>query len=403
MGLKDKVIRGGAYLAFRQGMGLVLGVGGVILLTRAIGPVNYGLYATALGIVTYVGSFVVMGTDVYLVRRVEEPGGDVYRQAFTMLFLLGLAAILLGVAAIPLLNVWFRGNEFASPFMVMLFTLPILSIIKPAVAKLERQLNYQAVAFLELAGQFIYYLVAIPLAHRGAGVWAPVAGYFAFQMLQGVMACLLARIFLKPFWSPALLQEMIKYGLSYSASTWVWQLRLLVNPLLVGRFAGPSAVGHVALTIRLVEVLSFIKSATWRLSIAALSTIQKDIPRLKQAVEEAMALQVIAVGFFLAFFAVASPFVVPFILGDRWDAVRLLYPFIALSYMMNSIFNMHSSVLYVMKKNWQVTVFHLAHIGLFAGSAFLLLPQVGVSGYGLAEIVAFLGYFCHPWRIAKNI
>ena len=52
-------------------------------------------------------------------------------------------------------------------------------------------------------------------------------------------------------------------------------MRLLVNPVLVGRFAGAQGVGFVALAIRLVEVLSFIKQATWRVAMAALAKLDE--------------------------------------------------------------------------------------------------------------------------------
>lgn len=52
-----------------------------------------------------------------------------------------------------------------------------------------------------------------------------------------------------------------------------------------------------------------------------------------------------------------------------------VYPFIAVGYLANTMFSLHSSALYVLKGNWRVTSFHLAHVVLFAGSALLLVPQ----------------------------
>jgi PST family polysaccharide transporter len=69
-----------------------------------------------------------------------------------------------------------------------------------------------------------------------------------------------------------------------------------------------------------------------------------------------------------------------------------IYPFIALGYLLNAVFNMHSSVLYVLKRNWSVTTFHIIHIALFAGAALLLVDKLGLLGYGLAEIVALVSY-----------
>lgn len=51
-----------------------------------------------------------------------------------------------------------------------------------------------------------------------------------------------------------------------------------------------------------------------------------------------------------------------------------------------------SLLVYVLKENWRVTTFHLAHVALFAGSALLLVPYMGLRGYGWAEIAALPSY-----------
>lgn len=392
MNLREQVIKGGACLAARQGIGLVLGLGGTLLLTRAIGPGNYGLYSFAFGIVGYLGSLAGLGVNIYLVRLDAEPGSDVYRQAFTLMLITGISGLLLGVAALPLLQGWLQSPAFSPPLCIMLLTLPFTAMTSPAMARLERELNYRAVAALELKGQFIYYGIALVLAYKGGGVWAPVAGYSISQAFLFVAACSLARLVPCPYWSKALVKEMLGYGAGYSASFWLWQLRALVNPLIVGRYAGPEGVGYVALVVRLVEVLSFVKGAAWRLSIAVLGKLQGDYTRLKRAVEEAMVLQVLALGFLLSSFACISPWLLPALFGERWNPVLILYPFVAVSYLLNAVFSLHSSVLYVYRWNWEVAWFHMTHILLFAGGALFFLPRFGLLGYGLAELAALLGY-----------
>ncbi|MDD4169949.1 MAG: oligosaccharide flippase family protein [Desulfotomaculaceae bacterium] len=401
MNLRKKVLQGGAYLAVRQGLGLIIGLGGALLLTRIIGPENYGLYSAALGIVGYMGNLTGLGINVYIVRREAEPNISVYHQAFTLMLITGVSGMLLGVAAIPLLQVWLQNPAFIPPLLVMLLALPLTAMAGPAMARLERDLNYRSVAIVELAGQFIYYGIALSLACLGKGVWAPVMAFLTGQFFLLTGACILSRLIPRPYWSTALVKEMVGYGAGYSASIWVWQLRTLVNPVIVGRYAGPEGVGYVALAIRLVEALSFIKGATWRLSIAAFGKIQGDYTRLKRALEEAMVLQVLALGPLLAGFACIVPWVLPVLFGERWNTVLFIYPFIAVSYLLNAVFSMHSSVLYVLQRNREVTWFHIAHILLFAGGAFLFLPRFGLIGYGAAESLALLSYLVIHCQIRR--
>ncbi|OPZ74482.1 MAG: Lipopolysaccharide biosynthesis protein WzxC [Firmicutes bacterium ADurb.Bin456] len=392
MNLREQVIKGGACLAFRQGIGLVLGLGGTLLLTRALGPGNFGLYTFASGIVGYLGSLTGLGVNIYLIRRHAGPGRDVYRQAFALMLLAGISGLLLGAAALPLLQKWLHSRAFSAPLGVMLLTLPFTAMASPAMARLERELNYRSVAAAELGGQFIYYGIAVVLAYKGRGVWAPVAGYFTGQVFVFVAACRLARLAPRLSWSKDLAKEMLRYGAGYSASHWVWQLRSLVNPLIVGRYAGPEGVGYVALVVRLVEALGFVKGAAWRLSIAVLGKLQGDYPRLRRAVEKAMLLQVLVLGFLLSGFAAISPWLLPVLFGESWNPVLVLYPFVATGYLLNAVFSLHSSVLYVFCRNWEVAWFHMTHILLFAGGALFFLPRFGLPGYGLAELAALLSY-----------
>lgn len=402
--LRTQVLRGGTFLVIRQGLGVIIGLGGVLLLTRAIGPEKYGLYAACLNIFGYVQSLSQLGIEIFVVRREGEEDSQVYHQAFTLLLLLGLGGMLLSLLGLPLLSQWVRLDGFSSVAGVIFLGLPLVLLSQVPLARLERRLDYKRVAVIELGSQLIYYLVALPLAFQGAGVWAPVAGWCTQQIQTVGLLFLISRYRPRLCWNPDLIKQMLSYSVGYSASSWVWQLRNLVNPLVVGRYAGAEAVGYVALAIRLVEVLSFVKGATWRLSIAALGRLQGDPIRLGKAVSEGMSLQILALGPLLVAASWVSPLILPLLFGDRWLPVIQIYPFIALSYLSNAMFNLHSSVLYVLQKNWEVTAFHVAHIILFAGASLLLVPRLSsIVGYGWGEVVALGSYAVIHIFVVHNI
>lgn len=401
MSLREQVVKGGAYLAVREGLGLAVSLGGVLLLTRLIGPANYGLYAGSLGIVLTAGFVGRMGLDVCLVRRAEAPPLATFHQAFTFLLLSGLVLAAGGVLTMPLLGGRAIDARFVVPLQVLLATLPVTLAAAPAVARLERDLNYRAIAWIDLSGQIVYYLVALPLAAGGAGVWAPVAGYWSWQVLALARAYAASGYRPRLAWSTADLRDLLGYGLGYSSSTWVWQLRSLVNPLVVGRFLGPEAVGYVSLAVRFSEVAATLRTVAWRLSIATLAKIQTDRERLRRAMEEAMVVGVLAVGPLLAGIALVGSEMVPPVFGARWEPALAVYPFIALGVLVNSAHSMQSSVLYVLRQNGSVTVFHLTHVALFAAGAALLVPRVGLIGYGLGEVLALGGYLVLHRRVAR--
>jgi len=180
---------------------------------------------------------------------------------------------------------------------------------------------------------------------------------------------------------------MIGYSLGFSASEWLWNLGNLVNPLVVGRYAGAEAVGQVALALRLVEqVGSVIALPVARLSIPVFARLQEERTRMMQALDESMSFQLMALGPLLAGVGLVAPWVLPSLVGSSWLPALEVYPFIALSYLVGVAFGLHSSILFVLQRLWAVATFRLVNLVLFAGAALLLVPYLGLRGYGWAEV-----------------
>jgi O-antigen/teichoic acid export membrane protein len=391
--LREKAIKGGAFLLVRQAIGIVISVVGVLLVTRIIGPRQYGLFAAGAGIVTFLYMFGTWGLDVYLLRKTEEPEEKEFHQAFTLLLLVALALCFGVIALRHLIGGFLKMPEESSLLFVLALGIPLNLLTVPAVVKLDRDLNFKQVAINELISQTAYYLIAVPLAFRGAGAWAPVAGFLARQVGLLTLSYWTAKYRPSLHWEGGLIKKMLGYGLSYSTSIWVYQLRRLVNPIVVGRFAGAEAVGYVAVCVRVVEMISFASSATWRLAMPAFAKLNGDAARLRNAIAEGMRFQAVAVGFPLASFTLLVPFLIPLGFGQHWTPAVKVFPLIALGYFSNVVFNLHSSVLYMLEKNIQVTCFHTLHIILFAGSATFLVAHMGFVGYGWAEVFSVLSNF----------
>lgn len=393
MNLREKALKGGAFLLLRQALGLCISITGVLLVTRIIGPHQYGLFAAGAGIVTFLYEFATWGIDIYLLRKPGDPEEREFYQAFTLLLIAAFTLCALVIMLRHAIAATLRMPEESSLLILLALSIPINALTVPAVVKLDRSLNFKQVAINELASQVAYYLVAVPIAFSGKGAWAPAAGLLTQQGCLLLLSYCVAALRPRLCWDPVLIRQMVFYGFSYSSSAWVFQLRKLVNPIIVGRFAGASAVGYVAVGARIAALLSFARDATWRLSMPAFAQLNRDSTRLRKAISEGMRFQAVAVGFPLALFALVAPFMIPFGLGHRWVSTVSVYPLIAISCLSISMFTLHSSVLYMLGKNAQVTWFNIVHVILFAGSAVLIVPRTGFIGYGWAELASIPGYF----------
>jgi O-antigen/teichoic acid export membrane protein len=403
MSLRSQVLRGSLYLVMREGLGMVLSIAAMLLITRSIGPEQYGIFAAAYGLAVFLQNFGHLGVGIYLVRQEADHNVKLFHQAFTLFLVLGTALITIVGLAAPAIEDWSRLKGMAPILQTLLiFSMPALLSQVP-MAKLERDLQFKQVAWVELLGQLLYFLIALPLAIHHWGAWAPAIGWCVQQVQNLLLLSFCARYRPKLTWDGKIIKDMLGYSLGISASSWVWYLQSLIAPLVVGRFAGDAAVGYVALATRLVEVLGFAKNATYRISISALAKVQNDRDRLRRAVTEGMGLQILALGPLLVGASWIGPTVLPFVFGPEWTPVMTVYPFIALCYLSNALFNLHSSVLYVLKKPWQVTAFHAAYVSVFAGFALLLVPQFKQIGYGMADAIAILTYGIIHLYLSRSI
>ena len=392
MSLRSKVMRGSAYLILREGLGMLISIGNVLLVTRSIGPTHYGLFATAFGLSQFIQTFGHLGIGVYLIRQEGEQTPKDYHQAFTLLLLLGVVFGSIAFISVPFLQSWLKIDGFTPIFELLVLSSFLTIIAQAPLAKLERDLEFKRVAWIELLGQLLSFVVSLGLALRGFGAWAPTLGWCTYQTQTCILLWAVSRLRPKLCWDWSRIKDMLSYGFGVSASGWVWYLRTLINPLIVGRFAGEAAVGQIALAIRMLEVLSFAKAATYRISISALAQLQSDSDRLKRAISEGMELQLLALGPLLVLASWIGPIVFPLLFGREWTPAMTIFPLLGVTYLTNAAFNLHCSTLYVLRRTWEVTAFHASYVALFGVLAFLLVPQAGIIGYAWAEVFVIVTY-----------
>lgn len=401
--LRQAALKGGAYLAGRQVVSIALKFIGVMLITRALGPASYGAYVSAFNVYQYLLLLGQAGVGVYLLRYQGTVPDQAYTTAYSLLGVMSL--VILGAAELgrdglgALIGV--EGFEQVATIMVLALPFQLLSV--PATIKLERALNYQAVATLEIAGQLCFYALAVPLVLMGHG---PVSLAFAW-LLQQIISFGIAHAYIRALprfsFHPETAKQTLRYAATFSFANWIWQLRMLVNPMIIGPALGAEAVGLVGMTIGLLEMLSIIKTIIWRLSVAILAKVQHDVERLRKAVTEGMELQLLVVGATLLGFGWTGHFIVPWLFGARWAPVMDLYPYVALSYLTVAPFNMHSATLSVLNRNLGLGVYHAVHVVVFATVAYWAVPRYGMVGYGYGELATLPVYYLMHLVLARVI
>jgi len=401
--LRRAALRGGVYLVTRQIVSILLKFVGVMLITRVLGPANYGAYVSGVNIYQYALAIGAAGVGVYLLRHEGEIPEMSYGTAYLILMMMGLTLLASIEIGAGVLANWTGVAGFEPVMRIIVLGLPLQLLSMPATVRLERRLDYRSVALIEIVGQVAFYVLAVPLVMLKFGPSSLAAAW----VLQQIVTCLAAHVASKTYprfsfdWATA--RGIGRYAADFSVANWIWQLRVLVNPLIVGPRLGAQAVGIVGMTIGLLEMLSIIKTIAWRLSVAILTKFRSDAERLRKAVTEGMELQVLTVGAILLAFGWTGHFIVPRLFGARWIGVMDIYPYIALSYLTIAAFNIHSATLSVINRNRGLAIYHIISVTIFGGVAYFAVSKFGILGYGYAELATIPAYVVMHIVLARAI
>jgi O-antigen/teichoic acid export membrane protein len=390
--LRIAALRGGAYLAARQIVSIGLKFIGVLLITRVLGPEKYGAYVSAVNLYQYAATIGFAGVGIYLLRHEGEVSEASFGTAYSILMTTGISLLVTIELASGLLGKWTHVAGFVPVMRVIMLALPLQLLALPASVRLERALNYRSVAMVEIVGQVAFYLLAVPLVLMKLGPIALAAAWVLQQAVSCIAAHASSRTRPRFGFDGAIARRTLSYAAEFSVANWIWQARMLVNPLVVGPALGAEAVGLVGMTVGLLEMLSIIKTIAWRLSVAILTRFKSDYAKLRIAITEGMELQILAVGTILVAFGWTGSFFVPHLFGARWLGVMDLYPYVALSYLTQAAFNVHSATLSVLNRNRGLALYHIISVSIFAGVAYVAVRKFGILGYGYADAATIPAY-----------
>jgi len=241
--------RAGAVATAGQAAQLLLTLGAMVLLARLLEPADFGVIAMAMTLVSFVG----------VVRDLGLPGSVIYQHQPThdqvsTLFWLSVAfasALAIGVALSgPLL-----ATLYSEPRLVWLMPVPavavaVISLGAQHEALLKRELGFERLAMVNLAGTAAAVTTSVALAIGGAGYWALAV----HPPVEAIVA--VAGYWLASGWRPgrprrgAGLWPMLRYGADTTASRVATHLGKHLDRVLLSVYTGPASVGLYAVADR---------------------------------------------------------------------------------------------------------------------------------------------------------
>jgi O-antigen/teichoic acid export membrane protein len=175
-------------------------------------------------------------------------------------FIVGAAGLLgaLVLVAAPLLQKLFGIAGMAIYFLAIAAKQPIVSAALIPLTMMNRDLQYERIAVVNVCASFGASLTRLGLAVSGAGVWALVAANCASGLYTLIGAQLARPFWPRPRFRIREISALVHFGMRVGVSNGLEQLFKNVDSLLIGWFYGPGqlAVYRVAFAIGMEPALA---------------------------------------------------------------------------------------------------------------------------------------------------
>jgi PST family polysaccharide transporter len=308
-----------------------------VLLARLLGPEPFGLVAMAW-IVIGLGNLVAdFGLGAALVQRKEITDLEI-RYVFTAQVIFGL--ILTGIVAVSsgLMAYLFKRADIVPVVQVLSLFFVIQSFGQTATSLLKRDLNFKAISLAQLLTYlFAYFLLGVPLAYAGLGVWSLVVAQLTQSLLYTLAAYFLARHAAKPpFSCPA--EGYFSFGFKSVANNLAnWSINNVDNAF-IGRFFGATELGlYNRAFMLLIGPANHVIATLQGVLFATYSRIQDKLVLLRQIYLASMGGVALIFMPVLAGIAVIPGTLIEGLYGERWlAAVPLVVP-LALAIPLNAL------------------------------------------------------------------
>lgn len=341
MSLKQKTVSGliWSFVDSMAGQGITFVVS--IILARLLSPREFGLIGMITVFIAVSESFINSGFSSALIRKKDCTDTD-FSTVFYFNLVAGVLFFLLLFFFAPAISGFFNEPELTAILQVLGVVLIIDSLTLIQRTILTKRIDFKLQAKISVIASIGSGVVAILMALYGFGVWALVAQRIFKQGLNSLFLWLWNR------WKPLLVfskksfKELFGFGSKLLLSGLIDTIYNNVYYLIIGKFFSAQELGFYSRADGFKNLPSQnINTIVSRVTYPVLSSIQDDIPRLRNNYQKLIrTIMFVTFILMLGMAAVAEPMIYTLI-GAKWEPaiiylqmlcfVGMMYPLHALN------------------------------------------------------------------------
>jgi len=318
--LKSKSLSGIGSLFYRQLATKIIYLVANIVLARMLAPQIFGVFA----IVSFVVQFFSVFGDVGIGAALIQKKGDLDRDELSTIFWLqqflvwgvALAAVVAAPLALkvyptlPPVGVWLIRVMAAGLVLASLKTVPAIL--------LERNIEFNRIAIIDVAESLSFHGAAIAFALAGYEVWS-----FVWAALIRSLLGVLVVYSISP-WRPdfrfrfGAVRGLLGFGLPYQGNNILAFIKDALTPIFLGSYAGAAAVGYVNWARNLAFAPLMLSEIFGKIAFPSFSRIQENRELLSRTVERSIRMMTLILFPVSALMVALGPQMIRVIYTEKW-------------------------------------------------------------------------------------
>ncbi|WP_407569943.1 oligosaccharide flippase family protein [Deinococcus altitudinis] len=243
----ESASKSGLFLVLRQIIVQLLNILTGFLLGRFLTPSEYAINSIITIVIAFLLAFGGTGIAVSLIRKKEEPSSKEYEALGTIqMFVVAIFAVSIFFVAPYISNTFSYGFQGSVVFRILAFSVLLVGLAIIPQVKLERNLEFNKIAIIEVVQVVVYSSVVVVLTYLKFGILS-----FGYAILLRYVAGLIVTYRIQP-WRPRLVfsfaevAEHLRFGLYFQSSQIINLIKDTAVPLFIGTISGAAAVGYIA-------------------------------------------------------------------------------------------------------------------------------------------------------------
>lgn len=318
-----------------------------IVLARMLSPEEYGLIGIIIIFIALFQSVVDSGLSTALIRD-KNAGSIDFDTAFVSNVFLGLVMAILLFFLAPAIAHFFHREELLWLTKAMSSILLINSFAAVQRALFVRAIDFRSQAIASVFSSVTSGFVGIGMAYFGMGVWSLVGQQISRFFIQTVFLWILSK------WRPQIrfsfesFKRMFTFGWKIMVSGIIASLWNESYQIVIGKFYTPASLGHYTRAKQFSDIFSsHITSIMQRVTFPALSSIQEEQVRLKDAFRKLVKLLMLVSSFLLLGVAVSSESLIYTVIGPQWDVAVKYLPILCMQVLFYPVNSLNLNLLIV--------------------------------------------------------